>query len=142
MYRRRRKTMNVLLIVAGAIGILAAGVHGVAGEILVVRKLSLERLASSPFGGARMTRAMIHVTWHITTVAFLVVGCALVVAGAGLDGDARRSVAVVAAAAFSGFALVALAVGVANTGSPRSLLRHPGPLALAATAVLAWLGAL
>src|SRR4051812_50152286 len=82
---RRRKTMNVLLIVAGAIGILAAGVHGVAGEILVVRKLSPERLATSPFGGARMTRAMIHVTWHITTVAFLVVGCALVVAGAGRD---------------------------------------------------------
>src|SRR3954452_2046509 len=110
MYRRRH-SMNVVLIVAGVIGILAAGVHGVAGEILVVRKLSPERLASSPFGGARMTRAMIHVTLHITTVAYLVVGCAVVVAGAGLDGDARRSVAVVAAAAFSGFALVALAVG-------------------------------
>jgi hypothetical protein len=142
MYRRRRKTMNVLLIVAGAIGIVAAGVHGVAGEMLVVRKLSVERLAPSPFGGPRMTRAMIHVTWHITTVAFLVAGCALVVAGAGLDGDARRSVGLVAAAAFSGFALVALSVGIANTGSPRSIVRHPGPLALAATALLAWLGAL
>ena len=134
--------MNVPLIIAGAIGILAAGVHGGAGEVLVVRRLSLENLASSPFGGARTTKAMIHVTWHITTVAFLVVGCALVVAGAVLDGDSAHAVAVFAAAAFSGFALVALGLGLANTRSPRSLVHHPGPLALAATALLAWLGAL
>ena len=134
--------MNVPLIVAGAIGVLAAGVHGVAGEILVVRKLSLERLAGSPFGSARMTKAMIHVTWHITTVAFLVVGCALVVSGAVLDGDSARAVAIVAAAAFTGFAAVALGVGLAYMRTPRSLLSHPGPIALAATAALAWLGAL
>src|SRR4051794_41854164 len=107
MYRRRRKTMNVLLIVAGAIGILAAGVHGVAGEILVVRKLSPERLASSPFGGALMTRAMIHVTWHITTVAFLVVGCALVVAGAGPHRAAPRPLARAPAPAVRGLPLAA-----------------------------------
>jgi hypothetical protein len=137
-----RQPLNVPLIIAGAIGVLAAGIHGIAGELLVVRKLSLERLASSPFGGARMTKAMIHVTWHVATVAFLVVGCALVVAGAALDGDSARAVAVVAAAAFTGFAAVALGLGIANTGSPRNLLRHPGPLALAAVAVLGWVGAL
>jgi hypothetical protein len=134
--------LNVPLIIAGLIGTLAAGIHGVAGEILVVRKLSLERLASSPFGGARMTKAMIHVTWHITTVAFLACGAGLLVAGTALDGDARRATAVLAASAFTGFAAVALGLGIANTKSPRNLLRHPGPIALAAAAVLGWVGAL
>jgi hypothetical protein len=134
--------MNVPLIIAGAVGIVAAGIHGVAGELLVVRKLSLDRLAPSPFGGPRMTRAMIHVTWHITTFAFLACGVGLLVAGTALDGDARRATAILAAGAFTGFAAVALGLGIANTGSARNLFRHPGPLALAAVAVLGWVGAL
>jgi hypothetical protein len=134
--------MNVPLIVAGAIGVLAAGVHGVAGEILVVRKLSLERLAGSPFGGARMTKAMIHVTWHITTVAFLTVGCALLLSGSVLHGDTARGIGLVAAGASTGFAAVAVGLGAAHARSPRLLYRHPGPVVLTATAALAWWGAL
>jgi hypothetical protein len=134
--------MSVPLIVAGSLATLAAGIHGIAGELLVVRKLSLDTLPSTRFGGRRMTMAMIHVTWHITTVAFLAVGVALVLAGTVLDGDAARAVAVVCAAAFTGFAAVALALGVLHTRSPRSLVRHPGPLVLALTAAVAWWGAL
>jgi hypothetical protein len=134
--------MNAALIAAGCVALVAAGVHGIAGELLVVRKLSLDRLATSPFGGARMTRAMIHVTWHITTFAFFACGVGLLVSGTALHGDARRAAAILAAGAFSGFAAVALGLGLANTRTPRSLMRHPGPLALAAVAVLAWVGAL
>jgi hypothetical protein len=134
--------MNAALVVAGCVGLAAAGIHGVAGELLVVRKLSLDRLAPSPFGGPRMTRAMIHVTWHITTFAFLACGVGLLAAGTALHGDARRATAILAAGAFTGFAAVALGLGFANTGSPRNLLRHPGPIALAAVAVLGWVGAL
>jgi len=134
--------MNAALIAAGCVGLVAAAIHGIAGELLVVRKLSLDRLASSPFGGARMTRAMIHVTWHITTFAFLACGAGLLVAGTVLEGDARRATAILAAGAFTGFAAVALGLGIANTGSPRNLFRHPGPIALAAVAVLGWVGAL
>src|SRR2546421_9105809 len=79
--------MNAPLIVAGSLGILGAAIHGVGGEVLVVRKLSPERLPSSSFGGPRMTKNMIHVTWHMTTIAFVTVGSALLVAGAGLPGD-------------------------------------------------------
>ena len=61
--------MNVPLIVAGSLAILGAAIHGVAGEILVVRRLSPEMLPSSQFGGPRTTKLMIHVTWHLTTVA-------------------------------------------------------------------------
>jgi hypothetical protein len=134
--------MNAALIVAGCIGLLAAGIHGVAGELLVVRKLSLDRLAASPFGGPRTTRAMIHVTWHVTTFAFLACGVGLLVAGTALEGDARRATGILAAGAFTGFAAVALVLGLANTRSPRGLVRHPGPIALAAVAVLGWVGAL
>jgi hypothetical protein len=129
--------MNVPLIVAGSLGILGAAVHGVGGELLVVRKLSPEMLPSSRFGGPRATMAMIHVTWHMTTIAFLTVGTALLLSGTVLHGDTAQGIGVVAAGASTGFA--ALAVGMAP---PRSLLRHPGPPLLTVTAVLAWWGAL
>ena len=134
--------MNAPLIVAGSIGILAAAVHGVGGEVLVVRKLSLGTLPSSSFGGPRMTKAMIHVTWHMTTVAFLTVGVALLLSGTILDGDAARGISRVAAAAATGFAALAVGLGAAYMRSPRSLLRHPAPVVLTACAALAWVGAL
>ena len=133
--------MNVPLIVAGCIGLLGAAIHGVGGELWVVRRLSLETLPGTRFGGPRMTKAMIHVTWHITTVAFLTVGVALVLAGAVLDGDAARGISLVAAAGATGFAAVALVLGTASAPL-RSGLRHPGPVALTAVAVFAWWGAL
>src|SRR6266540_205774 len=79
--------VNVPLIVAGSLAILGAAIHGVGGEVLVVRKLSPGMLPSSPFGGPRMTKSMIHVTWHMTTIAFLTVGSALLLSGSVLRGD-------------------------------------------------------
>ena len=134
--------MDVALIIAGSLAILGAAIHGVAGEILVVRKLSPGRLAPSPFGGPVMTKAMIHVTWHVTTIAFLTVGSALVLSGSVLDGETARGIALVAAGASTGFAAVAVGLGAAYTRSPRSLVRHPGPAVLTVTAALAWWGAL
>ena len=130
--------MNVLLIAAGSLAILGAAVHGVGGEVLVVRKLSTGFLPASRFGGPRMTKTMIHATWHMTTVAFLTVGSALVLAGSVLHGDAAQGIGLLAAGASTGFAAVAVGFGA----SPRSLLRHPAPLVLIATAALAWWGAL
>jgi hypothetical protein len=133
--------VNAALIVAGSFAVLAAAVHGAGGEVLVVRKLSPGMLPSSRFGGPRMTKAMIHVSWHITTIAFLTVGVALLLSGLLLDGDAARGIGLVAAAAMTGFAALALGLGAAYMRSPRFLLRHPGPAVLTATAALAWLGA-
>ena len=133
--------MNAPLIAAGSLAVLGAAIHGAGGERLVVRKLSREMLPSTRFGGPGMTRAMIHVSWHITTVAFLTVGIALLLAGSVLDGDAARGISVVAAAAATGFAAIVLGIGGAAP-SPRSLYRHPGPLVLTGTAALAWWGAL
>jgi hypothetical protein len=134
--------VDVPLIVAGVLAVLGAAVHGVGGEMLVVRKLSPEALPASRFGGPRMTRTMIHASWHLTTLAFLTVGVGLLLAGSVLDGDAARAIALLAAAACTGFAALVVGMGAAASGSPRSLVRHPGPALLTATAALAWWGAL
>ena len=134
--------MNVPLIVAGCLAILGAALHGVGGEVLVVRRLSPAMLPPSRFGGPRATKAMIHTTWHMTTIGYLTVGSALLVSGSVLDGDAARGVALVAAGASTGFAALAVGLGAAYTQSPRTLFRHPGPALLTATAALAWWGAL
>ena len=134
--------MDAQLVVAGSLALLGAVVHGIGGEVLVVRKLSPETLSASAFGGPRMTKAMIHVTWHLTTVSFFAVGVALVLAGSVIEGDAARGIGLFAAGTSTGFAAVVVGLGAANTKSPRSLLRHPGPVVLTATAALAWWGAL
>jgi hypothetical protein len=134
--------VNIPLIVAGCLAVVGAAIHGVAGEVLLVRKLSPEGLPSSAFGGPRTTKLMIHVTWHLTTIAFLTVGCALLLSGSVLHGDTARGVGLVAASATTGFAAIAVGLTAAYTQSLRSLLHHPGPALLAATAVLAWWGVL
>jgi hypothetical protein len=130
------------LIVAGVLAIVGAAIHGAGGELLVVRKLSLDRLPSTRFGGARTTMAMIHVVWHVTTLAFLTVGVALILSGAVLDGDAAEAIAVLAAGAATAFAVVMVGLALANTRSPRALFRHLGPLTFVAIAALAWWGAI
>jgi hypothetical protein len=133
--------MNVPLIVAGILAILGAAIHGVGGEVLV-RKLSSGMLPSSPFGGPRTTKSMIHVTWHMTTIAFLTVGLALLLSGSVLHGDTARGIALVAAGTSTGFAALAVGTGAAYTRSPRFLFRDPGAAALTVTAALAWWGVL
>ena len=133
--------MNVPYVVAGSIAVMAAVIHGGGGELLVVRRLSTAELPPTRFGGPRMTKAMIHASWHMATVGFLTVGAALILAGSALDGDASTAVGAVAAAGATGFAAVALGIGGA-TQSPRALLTHPGPVVLTALAVVAWVGVL
>lgn len=134
--------MSAPLIIAGSLAIVGAVVHGLGGELLVVRKLSPGRLEPSRFGGPVMTKAMIHATWHITTVAFLGVGVALILSGTVLDGDAARALGYFGAGAATAFAAIVLVTGGAYTRAPRMLIRHPGPAVLTATAALAWWGAL
>jgi hypothetical protein len=123
--------VNFPLVAAGCLAVAGAAIHGVGGEVLVVRKLSP--------GSAK---AMIHVTWHLTTVAFLAVGAALLLSGSVLDGDAARGIGIYSAGTTTGFAAVAVGLGAAHARSPRSLFRHPGPALLTVTAALAWWGAL
>jgi len=133
--------MDAPLIAAGFLAVLGAAIHGVAGEVLVVRKLSPGALPSSAFGGGQMTKTMIHATWHLTTIAFLTVGCGLLLAGSVLDGDTARGMALLCAGAATGFAVLVLGLGVASERSLRPLVHHPAPVLLTVTAALAWWGA-
>jgi len=133
---------DVLLIVAGCLAVFGAAAHGAGGEVWVVRKLASETLPPTRFGGPGMTRTMIHVAWHLTTVGFLAVGIALLLSASVLDGDTARGIGLAAAGAATGFAAVMVGLPAATARSRRSLLRHPGPAVFAATAALAWWGAL
>lgn len=128
-------------VVAGCLALVAAGVHGIGGQILVVRRLTADRLASTVFGDATMTRAMIGVSWHLTTVGFVAAGCALVAAGSFLDGDAAKAAAVLGASQVTACAAVIVVQGVAVNRSLRAILRHPAPVLVTLTTVLAWIGA-
>ena len=136
------RVVSVPLIVSGSLAILGAAIHGVGGEVLVVRNLSPATLAPSRFGGPTMTKAMIHTAWHLTTVAFLTVGVALLLAGTVLDGDSAHALALLGAGAATGFAAIVLGLGAVYMRSPRSLIRHPAPALLTLAAALAWVGAL
>jgi hypothetical protein len=132
--------MNVPLIVAGSLAILGAAIHGVAGELLIVRRIQPQMLPPSRFGGPAATKSLLQASWHLVTIAFLTMGCALLAAGSVVDGEAARAIGIVAASAFTGFA--ALVVGAACVRGPRRLFRHPAPALLTAVAALAWWGAL
>jgi hypothetical protein len=134
--------LNAALIVAGSLATLGAAIHGVGGEVFVVRRLSAAMLPPSRFGGPTTTKTMIHVTWHMTTIAFLTVGCALLLSGSVLHGDAAQGIGLLAAVASTAFAALAVGLGGAYRHLPRSLLRHPAPVVLTVTAALAWWGAL
>ena len=86
--------------------------------------------------------SMIHVTWHMTTIAFLTVGSALLLSGSVLHGDSARVIGILSAGAATGFAALAVVHGAAHARTPRSLFRHPAPAMLTVTAALAWWGAL
>jgi hypothetical protein len=83
---------------------------------------------------------MIRGTWHITTLAFAVIGSAMAVCAPAESSGACRGVGRVAAISFTCFAV--LTVGLAAARGPRALLRlrHPAPLIFVLVAVLAWWG--
>jgi hypothetical protein len=96
----------------------------------VVRKLTPEVLPSSGFGGPRTTKVMIHVTWHLTTIAFLTVGSALLLSRLG---SPRRYRAGDRAGGRRRIHRLRCDRGGADDSLhaiPRSLVRHPGPALL------------
>lgn len=90
-----------------------------------------------------MTKLMIRVTWHITTLAFVVLGSAMAVCVPAGSSEACRGIGRIAAISYGGFAALAFGVVAASLGAtriPRTLYRHPGPLIFVLVAALAWWG--
>jgi hypothetical protein len=126
-------------LVAGALSLIGAAVHGRGGEVLILRKLFSRELPSSRFGGPAATRVIIRVSWHIVTLTFAAFGSALATCGFLGPGDACRGVGVVAASSFTGFLALAIVVVLQR---PRRIPRHAGPLVFLTVAALAWWGTL
>jgi hypothetical protein len=131
--------VNLPLLVAGALALVAAAVHGLGGELLVLRRFSPRALPRTPFGGPAMTMTMIRVTWHITTIAFVELAILDIYAPV-VSGGAGRDVEWLAAGTSTAFAAWAMGAGLRQ--GPAALLRHRGPLALATIAGLTWWGTL
>jgi len=132
--------MSVPLLIAGALASVAAVVHGAGGELLVLRKLSSATLPVSPFGGGAATKTMLRVSWHVATIAFVVVAVSLTFAGSARQGASAHAVGLVGASAATAYA--ALLVGTAVVHGATGLVRHPGPAMFGAIAGLAWWGLL
>jgi hypothetical protein len=107
------------------IATLQAAVHGLGGEVLVVRRLSRKGLPSTRFGGPEMTRLMIRVTWHITGDRLAHRRSHAALGRLDPRGRHRPGAGLVAAWASTGFGAIA-----------------QGPVVLAAIPVLAWWGVL
>ncbi len=134
--------MNLPFLIAGALALAGAAIHGMAGERLVVSKVRTEVLSPTPFGGPSMTKLMIRATWHITTIAFVVMGSAMAACAPAGPSETCRAVGHVAAISYASFAVlvVGLAAPQRPRALPRALLRHPAPLIFALVAALAWWG--
>jgi hypothetical protein len=134
--------MNVPFAIAGVLALAGAAIHGGVGEALVVTKLRTEMLSPTRFGGPSFTKLMIRATWHITTLAFVVIGSAMLVCSPAGSSDACRGIGQLAAISYAAFG--ALAAGLVASRGPRALLRalrrHPAPLVFVSVAVLAWWG--
>jgi hypothetical protein len=133
--------MNTALLVAGVLSFVAAAIHGIAGDVLLVRRLDVATLPRTPFGGPAGSKLMIRVCWHLVTTTFVVLGAALVACGFDDAHDACRRTGILVASAFSAFAAITIAAGVRTYG-PAGILRHPAPALLTGIAVLAWWGTL
>jgi len=124
-------------LVAGALALVGAAIHGGAGEVIVLRPLFSGALPSSRFGGPAATRVMIRVTWHVVTLTFAAFGVALATCGFLGPGDACRGIGVVAASSFTGFVALSAVVVLQH---PRAVIRHRGPLVFLVVAALTWWG--
>ena len=123
--------MNWPLVLAGVIGVTAALVHGVVGDRIVRRSTSKSVGGTAAF--------LIRVTWHFTTIAFGVMGIALVVAGVAPDAAGSNGIAYAGALLFSCWSAFVLIAGFAR-GGIRGWVAHPAPLLLSAAAALSWWG--
>ncbi|HZP10973.1 MAG TPA: hypothetical protein VFB36_00985 [Nevskiaceae bacterium] len=128
--------MNFALACAGALSVAAAAVHGIVGDRLV-RRIDRHALPKSPIGGPNSTFGLIHVSWHLVTIVFLLAGAALFAISTSGNAALVRGVGIFLAAMYACFGL--FAIGYSFARLPSALLKHPAPIGfVVVTALICW----
>ena len=123
--------MNWPFVAAGCIALVGSVIHGVVGDRLV-RRIGVEALR--PQG-----KFLIRVTWHFTTIAFVVLGIVLVSVGVRPHSAISAGVGYTAGALFSCWSAFVLIASFWR-GGVRGWLSHPAPVLLSIAALLIWSG--
>jgi hypothetical protein len=132
--------MSWPILTAGALGLLAAAIHGGVGEWLLLRKIPRDTLPATLSGSPATSWLMVWVSWHIVTATFALTGLALVYVGTHAGTAMAPGVAMLAGVLYACFAAFVVA-SAASSGEPLALIRHPAPIGLSAIAVLTLWGA-
>lgn len=121
--------MNLLMLSAGALAALTAGVHLIAGHLDTERPLLASSLAEVP-------KRTLQGCWHVASVAQATSAAALLYVGFA-DAASAPALARFIAANYLGFGLVFLAIAC-SAHSPRRFVRLPQWALLLPIAALAW----
>ncbi len=131
--------MNIPLFLAGLLSALAALIHPVAGEYLLVRHLQSSQLVTTPFGDGDISRRILRVVWHVATLDFFLSAVVLFIMALTDLIPQSQYIARFIALHFLGYTL--LIWGVAGRRFFYVLLHVPQWLLLLSIGVLAWWGA-
>ena len=123
---------------AGLFSLLLAIGHETLGVAWILRGVTDEGMAKTPFGSERLSATAIHATWHIVTVFAGAVGIALLIMAVNETADPKTVVLRVFAAMWLGIAIVATSTAVRRVRRVRDLLRLPVPVFFVITSVLCW----
>ena len=133
--------MNIPLVIAGGIALVTALIHGIVGDVALVRKIKVEALPSTPFGGPAGSKALIRASWHLLALVFAILAIALFVSGIRDSSDFAPGVAYLAGAMYTAFAVTTMGVAIARSGA-RGLVTHPAPLIFTVGCAVIWWGAI
>ncbi len=128
--------MNWLLVIAGALMLTGAGLHGFLGDD-VLRKVGRLELPPNRFGSATNTGIGLRITWHFGTIAFAVVGTWLVATGLRPDASFAVGVTYLSGTLLSCYGLLGGAVRIYRQGVG-SLFKHPVLILIVAAALVWW----
>lgn len=133
--------MNIPLVIAGGMALVTASIHGIVGDAVLVRKIKIEALPTTPFGGPAQSKALIRVSWHLLTLTFVILAVALFVSGIWDTSDFAPGVAYLAGAMYTGFAVTTVGVTLVRSGA-RGLVAHPAQFVFVTVCAMIWWGAI
>lgn len=133
--------MELGVVVAGVLSIGLGFGHMAVGLRWILPGLSAADLPSTPFGPARSSLAMLHVTWHIVTVFALGLGTLLIAFGVTETADPRTIALRVVGTTWIAATAMAFVISKPRVSEWRRIARMPVPLVWLLIGILCWAAA-